>query len=206
MATLTYEVNTGSTGTPTWTTFGANTLVFSGSGSDLTVPISTAGWNDGTHRGTDDPGTDACSAGPNGGHNNNVKYVDGTHFILNGGASEVLNDTNLIAGECTFRIHLNNATAVQTQNTFLFTFDGTTDSVEAVGVEAYAFEQGVAASAWTQVNDDSANIGGDNSGERLDLGEKASATDSYWYLAMTARGETAGGKTQFDVKIRTEVF
>ncbi len=208
MAVLTYELyNT----TPGWTSIGANTLVFSGSQTTIGSPISTSGWNDGTHAGNGDPGTDQCNAllganAPNAGHANNVKYVDSTHFISNGGASTIINDTNLTQAKCTLRIHLNNATAVQTQNSWFFCFDGTTDTTEAVGVECYGFEQGVAASAWTQLNDDSATIGGDNSGERLDLGEKASAVDSYWYLAISARGESAGPKASFDFKIKTEIF
>jgi len=203
MATVTFEYYQT---TPAWASMGANTLVFSGSLTALTATIPTTGWNDGMHIGNGDPGADQCATGPNSTHLRNVKYVDGTHFILDGGSSEVLNDTNLVSTEVTLRIHLNNGVAVATQNSFFFCFDGATDTVEAVGIEAYGFEQGVAASAWTQLNDDSANIGGDNAGERLDLGEKTSATDLYWYLALSARGESAGGKSSFDWKMRTEIF
>ncbi len=206
MATITFERNQNTIASPTWVDVGANRVVFSGSATDLTSPISTTGWNDGTHVGTATPGTDACGGGPNSAHTNNVKYVASGNFSLNGGGSEVLNDTNLIQGECSLRIHLNNATAVATQNTFFFCYDGTTDATEAVGIEAYAFEQGVSGTAWVQINDDSANIGGDNAGERLDLGEKTSATDHYWYLALSSRGESAGGKSSFAFKFKTEIF
>lgn len=211
-ATITFETNTNTVGSPTWTDIGANTLVFAGSQTDLTSPIVTTSWNDGTHVGSDDPGTDACNTarngagGPNSNHNNNVKYVASGTASINSAATENLNDTNLIAGECTLRIHLNNASTVATQNTFAYTFDGAVTTNEAVGIECYAFEQGVTATAWTQVNDDSANVGGNNSGERLDLGEKTTATDHYWYLALSARGETAGAKTSFDLGVATEVF
>ena len=123
-----------------------------------------------------------------------------------GGGTETLNDTNLIAGECTLRIHLNNGASVATQNSYFYTFDGSTTTTEAVEVEAYAFEQGVSATTWTQVNDDSGNVGGNNSGERLDLGEKSAATDHYWYLAISARGESAGAKTSFDLGFATEIY
>lgn len=207
MATIAYQRNQGSIAVPSWVSFGANTLVFSGSINDLTVAIATTDWQDGTHIGSNDPGTDQCGGGPAGsGHTNNVKYISSTQFALNGGATETLNDTNLTDNECSFRIWLNNGTAVATQNTFFFCYDGTTDTTEAVGIESYAFERGVAATTWTQINDDSANIGGDNATERLDLGEKTSATDHYWYLAISSRGESAGGKTSFDYKIRTQVF
>ena len=203
MATITYEYHQS---TPAWASMGANTLVFSGSATDLTESISTIDWNDGVHIGDGDPGADQCVSGDNSGHINCVKYVDSTHFILNGGASEVLNDTNLLDTECTLRIHLNNGTAVETQNSYFFCFDGATDTAEAVGVECYAFERGESASAWTQINDDSGDIGGNNAGERLDLGEETSGVDLYWYLALSARGETAGGKSSFDFKIVTEIY
>lgn len=206
MATVTWERNQGSIGTPSWVSNGANTLVFSGSATGITSVINTTAWQDGTHIGNGDPGTDQCGGGPNSSHMNNVKFVASGTCSINGGATENINDTNLAEAECTLRIHLNNGVAVQTQNSMLFSFNASSDTVEAVEVECYAFERGVTATAWTQINDDSANIGGDNSGERLDLGEKSSAADHFWYLALSARGETAGGKTAFDLKFRTEIF
>ncbi|KKN69253.1 hypothetical protein LCGC14_0442480 [marine sediment metagenome] len=207
MATITFERNQNTVGSPTWVDIAANTLVFSGSLTDLTTTIDTADWQDGTHIGTGDPGSDACGGGPASGHMNNVRFVNSTNFILNGGTSEVLNDTNLIAGECTLRLHLNSVSSVSTQNSFFFNFDGITDTTPAVGIETYVFEQGEAKTAWEQINDDSVSVGGDNAGERLDIAESvAAATDHYWYLALSSRGETAGGKTSHDFKMRTETF
>lgn len=206
MATVTWEFNNNTVGSPTWADIAANTVVFSGSQTDLTATIATTDWNDGTHIGSDDPGTDQCDTGPNSGHNNNVKFVDANNMIINSGSSEAINDTNLTEGECTLRIHLNNASAVQTQNSFFYSFDGAVTTNEAVGIECHAFERGVSATAWTQINDDSGNVGGNNSGERLDLGEKSSATDHHWYLALSARGESAGAKTSFDFGFATEIF
>jgi hypothetical protein len=206
MATTTFEFNNNTTGSPSWTDIGANTIVFSGSQTDLTTTISTTAWNEGTHIGTDDPGTDACDTGPNASHNNNVKFVASGTCQINSGGTENLNDTNLTEGECTFRFHLVNGSAVATQNSFAYTFDGSVTTNEAVAIEAHLFERGVTATAWTQVNDDSANIGGNNSGERLDLGEKSSATDHTWYFAMSARGESAGAKNLFDIGVALELF
>jgi len=206
MATTTFEFNNNTVGSPTWADIAANTIVFSGSQTSLTATISTVDWNDGTHIGTGDPGTDQCDVGPNNSHNNNTKYVSSGNVIINSGSSEAINDTNLIAGECPFRFHLVNGVSVATQNGFLYTFNGSVVTTEAVEIEAYAFEQGVAATAWTQVNDDSANIGGNNSGERLTLGNKTTATDHVWYFAMSARGESAGPKTSFDIGVAVEIF
>src|SRR3990167_492280 len=200
MATITFEGYMGAG--PAWADLGANTVVFAGSLTDLTVPIATTDWNDCTHAGADDPGADQCGAN----HMNNVKYLTGGTMSVNGGGSEAISDVNLAEAECTMRIHLNSASTVATQNTFFYSFNGAVVTTEAVEIECYAFERGVTATAWTQINDDSGNIGGDNAGERLDLGEKTSAIDHYWFLALSARGESAGGKTSFDFGFKTEIF
>jgi hypothetical protein len=194
MATFTWEVYSD---TPAWHAVGANTIVFSGSNTDLSSPITVGNWNSGTHLGSGDPGTDQCGTN----HVPNVEYVSNTQFKLDGGTTESLNDTNLVQTECSLRINFTDASAVATSNARFYAFDGSTETNEAVGIEAYAFEQGVSASAWTQLNDDSANIGGDNSGERLGLSDQSSATEHTYYIAVSARPESVGSKTQFDFGI-----
>lgn len=194
MATFTWNYYGGAG--PAWTDISTNTVVFSGSGG-ITTPITVGTWNDETHIGNGDPGTDQCGAN----HCRNVKYVSSTQFDLDGGGTETLNDTNLVATECTLRIDFTDASSVATSNGRFYTFDGSTTTVEAVGIEAYAFEQGVSATTWTQVNDDSGNIGGDNTGERLALGDQSASTTHNFYVAVSARPETVGSKTEFDFGI-----
>ena len=190
MATFAWEVYAD---TPAWMDISTNTIVFSGSATDLTAAITVGTWQDGTHLGNGDPGTDQCGTN----HVPNVKYISGTQYD-DGGGTESLNDTNLLATECTMRIEFTDASSVAISNGRFYSFDGATETNEAVGIEAYAFEQGIVASAWTQINDDSGNIGGDNSGERLDLSDQATGTEHYYYLAVSARPESVGSKTEFD--------
>lgn len=194
MATFTWEVYSD---TPGWHTVGANTLVFSGDSTDLTVPITVGNWNSGTHLGNGDPGTDQCGTN----HIPNVEYVSNTQFKLNGGTTETLNDTNLTQTECTVRINFTDGSSVATSNARFYCFDGSTATTEAVGIEAYAFEQGVGASTWTSINDDSGNIGGDNSGERLSISDQSADTEHTFYIAISARPESVGSKTEFDFGI-----
>lgn len=191
MAAITFEVYIGA---PAWTDLAANTLVFSSSLTDLTTAITVAAFQDGTHAGNGDPGTDQCGAN----HANNVKYIDDNNMSVNGGGSEAINDTNLAANECTMRVHFNHGVAVAVTGARFYSFDGSVVTNEAVGIDCYAFERGITATAWTKINDDSANVGGDNSGERLLLADSGSATDHYWYLALSASPESVGGKTSFD--------
>jgi hypothetical protein len=96
------------------------------------------------------------------------------------------------------RIKFEDGSSPALSNARFYSFDGTTTTAEAVGIEAYAFEQGVTATTWTEINDDSANTGGDNSGERLALSDQSAAETHYYYIAVSARPETVGAKTEFD--------
>lgn len=202
MATIYFEGYMGTT--PDWTDLDTNTLVFCSSLTDLATAITVAEFQDGTHAGTNDPGTDACGTN----HMNNVKYVDSTHFILNGGSSEVLNDTNLTQNECTLRIHFNHGSAVAVTGARLYCYDGTTTTTPGIGVDMAAFQQGESESAWTVINDDTVagaftngSIGGDNTGERLDLADSGSSQDHYWYCAISVSPETVGDKASVDLGV-----
>lgn len=192
MATITFEYY-GSTG-PAWTDIGANTLVFSGTGG-LATAITVGQFNDETHIGNGDPGTDQCGAN----HCNNNKYLTGTTIDINGGGSQALNDTNLTANECTLRLHFNHGSSVSATNARFYAFDpGAAVTDEALNCDVYAFEQGIAATTWTQINDDSGNTGGDNAGQRLDLANKGPGTDLYWYVAVSLSPEVVGNINAVD--------
>jgi hypothetical protein len=192
MATFYWEVYAG---TPSWVDVSANTIVFSGTGG-LATPITLGEWQSETHLGSGDPGTDQCGVT----HMPNVKYVDDTHFD-GGSGSELLNDTNLLATECTLRIRFTDAASVATSGARFYAFDGSVVTNEAVGVEVEAFEQGKGNSSWTLINDDSANVGGDNTGERLALADQAAATEHIFYIAVSVKPESVGSKTSFDFGI-----
>jgi len=193
MATFTWYVYSD---TPGWKDVSTNTFVFSGNATDLTIPITVGTWQSGTHIGNGDPGTDQCGTN----HVPNVKYVSGTQFD-GGSGTETLNDSTLLQTECTMRISFTDASQVATSSARFYSYNGSTETAEAVGIEAYAFEQGAGATAWTQINDDSGNIGGDNAGEYLSLTNQAASTVHYFYIAVSARPESVGAKTEFDFGI-----
>ena len=190
MATFNWEVYAD---TPAWMDVAANTIVFSGATDSVTEPITVGTWQTGSHLGSGDPGTDQCGTT----HMPNVAYVSGTQFD-DGGGTTTLNDTNLVETACTLRVKFTDASSVAISNARFYCFDGATETTEAVGVEAYGFERGVSATAWTEINDDSDGDGGDNTSERLTLGDKTAGTEHYWYVAVSARPESVGAKTNFD--------
>jgi len=199
MATWTFEVYYDTAGVPAWTDTGANNVAFAGSGGyDDTVEV--AAWQDGTHVVDGTPGSDICT-NP---HAPNVKYVDATHFD-SGGGSEVISDANLAATECTARWHFSHGSAISMQNCEIFAYDGTVEANPAPGVEIQIFERGVAAAAWTELNDASAPVGG--SGSAFALADQAgAATDHYFYLALSWSPESVGAKTGAKLKIEGEYY
>lgn len=190
MATFTWQYYGGAG--PAWNSVNAtHRYVFAGSGG-LDQPITLGEWNSETHIGDGDPGTDQCGAN----HCRNVKYISDTQGDW-GGGTELL--TALLATECTLAVLFTDAASVVISNARFYTYDGSVLTNEAVGVEAYAFEVGGAPTTWTQVNDDSGDIGGDNSGERLSLSNQATGTEHTFFIAVSARPETVGAKTSFDL-------
>lgn len=180
--------------TPDWVDIDTNTVVFSGSATQHDVAITLNTWNSGTHVGNGDPGTDQCGAN----HMRNVKYVSNTEFD-SGSGTETLNDTNLVATECTMKVMFTDTSSVVTSSGKFYTFDGSTTTNEAVGIEAYAFEQGKGNTSWAQINDDSANLGGYN--DAMALGDQTTATEHTYFIAISARPEQVGDHTEFDMGI-----
>lgn len=212
MATITWEAYVG---TPAWTDMGANRLVFSGSQSNINTTVQATQFQDGTHLGSGTPGTDQCGAN----HANNVKILTATTMSVNGAASETINDTNLADAECSFRLHFNDAAGYSLQNGKLYSYDGTTTTAEAVGVDAAVWVKGEGQTQWFTLNSDSAtgnsmagmnfttaDIGGDNAGEFRTLSNRAAQTDHYYYCAISASPETAGGKSAFALGAYLEYY
>lgn len=183
--------------TPNWKPVSSSTIVFSGSLTNLATPITVGSWNGGTHLGSGDPGTDACGTN----HVPNIEYVSDTQFKKDGGATETISNANLAQTDCTLRVKFTDAVAITITNGRFYAFDGSVVTNHAVGIEAYAVEAQVAASSWTEINDDTGDIGGDNTGEVLLLSDQGSNTEHYWYIAVSARPQSVGAKTQFDLGI-----
>jgi len=209
MATITFEAYYGAT--PAWQPLGSNRLVFCGSRTDIAVMIQTQAFQDGTHVGSGTPGSDVCT----GNHANNVKWLTDTLMSVNGAASETINDANLADNECSLRVHFNDAVARKIQNGRFYAYNNALSTSPAEGVDVAAYEKGNSAQ-WFHLNDYSSlgssgwttgNVGGDNTGERLQMGNReAAATDHYWYYALSASPESAGGKSGFAFGVYLEYY
>ena len=209
MATITFEAYYGAS--PSWQSLGANRLVFSGSLTDIAAMVLAGSFQDGTHAGSGTPGSDICVTN----HARNNKWLTDTTFSANGGASETLNDTNLADNECTLRVHFNDSVARACQNGRFYCFDGSQVANPAEGLDVAAYEKGNS-TQWFHLNDYSAagasgwqtgGLGGDNDGERISMGARGTpATDQYWYYALSASPESAGGKANFAFGVYLEYY
>jgi hypothetical protein len=212
MATITWEAYVG---TPAWTDMGTNRLVFSGSATNINTTVQATTFQDGTHLGNGTPGTDQCGTN----HAPNVKILTSTTMSINGGASTAINDTNLADTSCTFRLHFNDAAGYALQNGRLYTYDGTTTTNEAVGVDAAVYVKGEGMTSWFTLNSDTAtgpsmsgmsfttaDLGGNNTGEYRSLANRSAAVDHYYYVALSVSPETAGGKANFALGAYLEYY
>lgn len=194
MATITYEAYIGAG--PAWADIGANTIVFTGTGG-VGNPIDVGSYQEETHLGSGDPGTDQCGAN----HVPNVKWISSTQFD-SGSGTETLSDVNLTDVECTMRVHFNHTSSVVVSAARLFSYNpGGAETAEGLNCHLQAFEAQEGGTTWTLINDDSGNIGGDNAGERLTLATKTTALDHYWYIALSLSPETVGNIDQIDLKV-----
>ena len=209
MATITFEAYYGAS--PSWQSLGANRLIFSGALTDITAMVLAAAFQDGCHVGSGTPGSDVCATN----HARQVKWLTDSTMSCQGAGGETINDTNLGDNECSLRVHFNDSVARACQNGRFYCFDNSQVLNPAVGVDVAAYEK-ANSSQWFHLNDYSAsgpsgwqvgNIGGDNSGERISMGARGSAAqDQYWYYALSASPESAGGKSSFAFGVYLEYY
>lgn len=216
MATITWESYFGNTAA--WTNLSTNRLVFSGSSTNINTTVQATNFQDGTHIGDGTPGNDICGTN----HIPNVKLISGTQWSLNGAATATISE--IADTSCTFRLHFNDTQTRQLQNGRIYSYDGSTTTAEAVGVDAALWVKGETHTAWTCINSDTAtgptvtglrtastfttaDIGGNNTGEFYALSARSTpATDQYYYAALSASPETAGGKSAFALGAYLEYF
>lgn len=154
-----------------------------------------------------------------------MKLTSGTQWSLNGAAattiSEAVADTAL-----SFRLHFNDASNYSLQNGRIYSYDGTTTTTEATGVDAAMWVKGEAHTAWTCINSDTAtgpavtglrtgntfqtaDVGGNNSAPSIEyypLSNRTAAVDHFYYTALSCSPETAGGKANFALGAYLEYY
>lgn len=184
----------------------SNTLNFMGSSYGDTIAAGT--FQDSMHLDTGDAAADVCTAN----HLRNTKYSlgAGSGKCILDGASVTMSASTPHYTALPIRIMFQYDSVVDTQNVYVYTYDGVTAGTHAIGVEVAAFH-GIATGAnnnanWKIINDASAGTGGDGTGPSLALTALTASTQMNWYIGISASPESAGAKSAFDLGIRLEYF
>lgn len=187
------EAYYGTAGSGAWTALSTNHLGFfntlGGAGSAITLDsIPTASYQNGTHVINSGHTTDVCT-NP---HVPNIKWLTSSTWSLNGGGSVAISE---IADTATqFRWHFNDASSRVIQNVNIHVYNNSSNAVRATGVDAQGWVKGNTMTNWQEVNNDSGTTGGTGSGiVGAGLG-RTTATDQYWYCALSMSPESAGAK------------
>jgi hypothetical protein len=171
--TLTAQLTTGTL------SVGATDRIWWTSGVNITDNVVVGSYQDGTHI-TNSSDVHQCSTN----HVHNIKYVDATHFILDGGGSTLLAAGAPTTAQCPMKFNFSDAASVATSAGKFYAYDGTTDTTAMVGVTFQAIEQ--ANTTWVAAN---------GSGAAVNLANQSAATSHDFYIAASVSPTSTGAKT-----------
>lgn len=131
-------------------------------------------------------------------HVHNTKYVDATHYILDGGSSTVIAaSTAPTTAQAGLLFNFSDPSSVATSSATFYFFNGTTDATGMVGVTPHALEAGASGgTSWDLPN----TAGGgttdvNGSGHGLQLANQSASTSHNFYLATSVTPTATGAKT-----------
>lgn len=130
-------------------------------------------------------------------HVHNLKYVDATHYILDGGSSTLIAaNTAPTTAQASFKFNFSDAASVATSAATFYFFNGTTDATGMVGVTPHALEAGASGSTGWDIPNAGGTPGNVNgSGNALQLANQAAATSHDFYVACSVTPTSTGAKT-----------
>jgi hypothetical protein len=142
-------------------------------------------YNDTTHVET------AAGANKSSGNTpHNTKFVDATHFILDGGASTLLTTLVPTTAQCPLKINFSHGVAVTITNHIIYAYNGATTTVAPTEVTFKIAEQGD--TSWS-------TAGG--SGAAMTVNDHLSANTSHdFYFLISASPTAVGLKTAFVIR------
>ena len=182
MATLVFVGQATDSPTSDQTIGATDRMSFWSSGFEVAITVDE--YNDETHvENTSE--VEICTVT----HMSNTKYLGSALIDINGAGSEDI--ANLLEAECPLKVHFNEADSA-ISDAILWAFDNTTDTADPTGINIYGAEQGDA--AWTDIRA--------ASGSDLTLGDKSSATDHYWYVALSVSPTSIGEKKACGIKVQ----
>lgn len=146
--------------------------------------ITVSSYQDSTHT-ENSTGTHLCTTV----HIHNVKYVDSTHYILDGGASTLLAAGAPTTAQASLLLNFANASSVATSSAKFWAYDGTTDTAVPTNVTVQIAEQ--ANTTWTAASGRAA---------ACTLAAQSAATSHNFYINISVSPTAVGDLTAFAFK------
>jgi hypothetical protein len=157
-------------------------------GADFATKVFVGDYNDTTHV-SNSSDAEQCTGG--GGHLNNFKFIDSTHYSLNGGSSTAL---PINATTATIMINFAHTTGITCTNIKFYAYDGTTTTAAPTGVTFKAAEADNVSSAWVEAA---------GSGSALTFADREEGDNYDFDILLSASPTSVGLKTAF--KLRMEL-
>lgn len=146
--------------------------------------IFVGNYNDTTHVKTSGGTNKSLGNAPH-----STKYVDSTHFILDGGASTLLSATVPATADCPLKINFAHGSAVATSDHIIYAYDGTTTTAPPTDVDFKIFER--SNTTWTSA---------EGSAAALAVASQSAATSHDFFFGISASPTAVGLKQAFTIR------
>jgi hypothetical protein len=154
-------------------------------GASFGDAITVGSYQDSTHI-ENSGGTHQCSTN----HVHNLKYVDSTHFTIDGGGSTLLAAGAPTTAQCPLKINFADAASVATSGAIFWAYDNSTDTNAPTNVTIKAIEQ--SNTTWgTPAGRASA----------ISLAAQGAATSHDFYIGISNSPAAVGDLTAYAFKI-----
>jgi hypothetical protein len=151
-------------------------------GANFGDNVVVGSYQDSTHVSNSDD-VHQCSAN----HVHNTKYVDDSHYILDGGSSTAFDVTHPTTSQCGLKFTFTDASSVSTSGGKFYVYDGITETSSMAGVHFQAFQaDGTIVPAWVDAN---------GSGSALSLANQTAATSHDFYIGTSVSPTSSGAKS-----------
>lgn len=161
-------------------------------GATFGTNVVVGSYQDSTHI-SNNTDTHTCTTN----HVHNTKYVDATHYILDGGGSTLIAaGTAPTTAQAGLKFNFSDAASVVTSAAQFYFFNGTVDATGMVGVTPHALECGASGGTGWDIPNAGGTPGNVNgNGNALNLAGQTTSTSHDFFIATSVTPTATGAKT-----------
>lgn len=176
--------------TYTWTLQGTTPTVISATdiiqfaGSAFGTAVFVGNYQDSMHVKTSGGSEKSLGNSPK-----NTKYIDATHYSLNGGADTLLSASDPAQADCPLKINFAHPSSVAITDHVIYAYNGLSVLAAPTGVTFKIAEQGD--TVWSD---------GGGAGLAMSVADRSAATSHDFYFLVSASPQSIGSKTAFVIR------